>query len=135
MKNTMSCGRRRRTAAVAVMLTGIAASASAQGFTPPGGPGDYLITVGKRAVWASQAPKKEARSAPSTPAAGRDYLVTVGKRPVWASTVRRPATTETDSTAQNSSRGRFVTVGKATFWVEEKQKPSGQASNSFPKSR
>ena len=109
-------------------LTIPAVAAASQGFTPPGGKGDYLVHIGKRPLWASTLPRQRGTSVAdlrdSTRAwtqGDRDYLVTVGKRTLWASQVRPPAFGVAAPTLRKTNSGRFVNVGKATFWVKDAQ--------------
>ena len=104
-----------------------AGSASAQDASRPGGKGDYLMTVGKRTVWASQAPvggtPLPAIVLTLTPAgvntSGKgDFLITIGKRTVWASTIA-PVAVAVAPAAPPDDRvtGRFAIIGKATVWT------------------
>ena len=71
-------------AAAAASITPLAA----QGTPAPGHPGDYLVHVGKRPVWASSLTKPKAPAAVSQQRPYcRDYPVTVGKRSVLASSL------------------------------------------------
>lgn len=69
----------------------LATCALAQNAPAPGGKGDYLVLVGKRTIWASQATRERAAiPTPHSSGGRRDYLVTSGKRTVWASTLNKP---------------------------------------------
>jgi hypothetical protein len=74
--------------------------------------GDYLVTAGKRVVWASWLRKPS--STPATePSRNTDYLTVGGKRTVLA-----PSLTAADRTVSRTScRDYLVTVGKRAVWA------------------
>jgi hypothetical protein len=86
---------------------------------------DYLVQVGKHAMWKSQVTKMHPELAktakPLSKKAGTDYLVQVGKTPVLASTLRRVEGPKATRPAPHDSGcvDYLVQSGKKTVWASE----------------
>lgn len=68
--------------------------------------GDYVVTVGHRSIWASQAHRERQAEA------ARFRQAAAG-----------PTTASSSASQRRSSRGHFETRGKATIWVEDIMPP------------
>lgn len=86
---------------------------------------DYLVQVGKHAMWKSQVaamhPELAKTAKPLSQAAGTDYLVQVGKTPVRASTLRRVTGPNATRPAPHDAacKDYLVQYGKKTAWASE----------------
>jgi hypothetical protein len=87
--------------------------------------GDYLVQVGKHAMWKSQVTKMHPELAktakPLSKKEGTDYLVHVGKTPVLASTLRRVEGPQATRPARHDAGcvDYLVQAGKKTVWASE----------------
>lgn len=106
----------------------LAVSSSAAAPVMAQAPGDYLVTVGKRPMWASQVPPRATVRDDSRPQIGSNGAfyrlgksILFGTKPDAAKeTKETPASRIGDeSRPQTKSRGRFVQRGKSIVWVPD----------------
>jgi len=92
-------------------------------------PHDYLVRVGTRYMWASQADKLNppVKYVSLSKDLRNDYLVDDGKRTVWASTLRRDEKdTKTRPSPHNKAcRDYLVYIGKRAEWASSAQCSAG----------
>lgn len=118
MKNTVSCPFSvADILALVVGLTLVASVAHAQETVRPGERGDYLVTQGKRPVWASQVVKM-ADNAGMHQVPSTGYFVTEGKQISWR-TGTPPEAVAPLAPSSIPSKGHFVQNGKHQQWIED----------------